>query len=295
MDKVFITGTSGYIGGSILAQLVKRGNYQITAVVRSLDAVPKDVAEKINLVQGDIYDFDFVREVAKGHNIVIHNVKAGGFEKDLKLINILGEEARYATRDRPGVFLYTSGVYTCGSGIACEKEEINEDMPAPSISSWGRKQLEDAVLTFSTINLSAAAVRPGWVFGGALKHRSLFQNYISYSKKHSVIPYIGDLQTLIPTIHVDDLVNLHLTVLDHRYNGVYTGTDKSQTLEHLLQTLSAHTKLPVKESNDDEFKKLDFAYAMDRSLSINAGNLYARKTGWTVQRPLSQSLNELFD
>ena len=295
MDKVFITGTSGFIGGSILAQLVQRDTYQITAVVRSLDSIPKDLAEKINLIEGDIYDFDFVRQVAKGHNIVIHNVKKGSAESDLKLIHVLGEEARYATRDRPGVFLYTSGVYTCGSGLDCEKEEINEDMPAPSASTWGRKALEDAVFTFATINLAVAAIRPGWVFGGALKNRCLFQKYINYCKEYSVIPYHGDLQTLIPTVHVDDLVNLYLIVLDNRYNGIYTATDKSVPLGEFLQNLSNHSKFPIKESSDEEFKKIQFSYVMERHFSINAGSLYARKTGWSVKRPLFSSLSELFD
>jgi nucleoside-diphosphate-sugar epimerase len=295
MDKVFITGTSGYIGGSILAALVNRGTYQITAVVRCLESIPKDVAEKITLVQGDIYDLEFVRQTVKGHNVVIHTVKAGGLENDFKLIQVLGEEARYATRDRQGAFIYASGIYSCGSGIDCEQEEIHEDMPAPSMTSWGRKPLEEAALTFATFNLSVSVVRPGWVFGGHLKERSWVQDYIDYCKKHSVIGYHGDLKTLLPTIHVNDLVDLYMNILDHRYHGVYNGSDKSHSLEQLLQILSDHTKLPIKEIADEEFKKMAFVLAMDRSLSVNAGNLYAQKTGWSVKRPFGQSLSELFE
>lgn len=299
-DRVFLTGGSGYLGGSILAELIANFNHDVTVVVRSLEAIPPSIQLKANVIQGNIYDLDFARKAVRGHNVIIHCVRiSGSTEPDLSLIRVLGEEARFATRDSQGVFIYTSGIYTAGSGIETEKEEINEDMNGPIVASWDRKILEEAVLSYSTLNLSTAIIRPAWVYGGILKQRSHLQRYIDYCLDRSAILYKGDLQTLISVVHADDLVKLYMMVLQNRYKGIYHASEKAQTLNYLLEMLAAESKLPLKEitENDSveaaEFKNVRFAFGMNRIMSSNPGILYARKTGWYPMRVFTHSLGEL--
>ena len=214
LDRVFLTGGSGYIGGSILAELVTHFDYDITVVVRCLDAIPSSIQLRANVIQGNIYDLDFARKAVQGHNIIIHCVRiSGDTEPDLSLIRVLGEEARFASREKSGVFIYTSGIYTAGSGKETENNEVNEDMSGPIIASWNRKILEEAVLSYSTLNLSTAIIRPAWVYGGILKERSHLHKYVDYCLNRSAIIYRGDLQTMISVIHADDLIKLYLVVL----------------------------------------------------------------------------------
>jgi nucleoside-diphosphate-sugar epimerase len=299
-DRVFLTGASGYIGGSILSTLVAQDHYDITVVVRSADSIPMTIQHKTKVIVGSIYDLDFARKAVKGHNVVIHCTRISGtLEPDLSLIRVLGEEARFATRNAQGVFINTSGIYTAGSGVETEKEEINEDMTGPVIESWSRKMLEEAVLSYSTLNLSTAIIRPAWVYGGVLGHRSHLQPYLDYCLSRSAIVYRGDLQTMMSAVHADDMVGLYLIILQNRLKGIFHACEKPITLNYLLEMLSAEYKLPLKEITGEDseeaegFAKLRFAHAMERIMSSNPGTLYARKTGWQPMHVLSQSLGQL--
>ena len=57
--KVFITGASGFIGGNLVRRLVEKG-YRVKALVRPGSKISTALVNEVEIVEGDILDFDAV-------------------------------------------------------------------------------------------------------------------------------------------------------------------------------------------------------------------------------------------
>ncbi|KAK4507938.1 hypothetical protein PRZ48_001673 [Zasmidium cellare] len=112
--KILLTGATGYIGGSILAQLIKSDHpalRTITCIVRGQDRISKLKEVYGDRVKAELYegldDFERTIDVASQHDIVI-NTTLGFHEKSpIALIDGLAKRKQATGKD---VFLiHTSG------------------------------------------------------------------------------------------------------------------------------------------------------------------------------------------
>ena len=79
MSKVLVTGADGFIGSHLAEELIKDG-YDVRAFVYYnsfnswgwLDALPKNILDKIEIFSGDIRDPNGTREAMKGVDVVYH-------------------------------------------------------------------------------------------------------------------------------------------------------------------------------------------------------------------------------
>src|SRR3954468_21594074 len=69
--KVFITGATGYIGGSVAAKLVATG-HQVLGLVRQQDKAAQLKARGIEPVLGALSDLSLVADAARGADAVIN-------------------------------------------------------------------------------------------------------------------------------------------------------------------------------------------------------------------------------
>lgn len=77
--KVLVTGSEGFIGSHLTEKLVENGA-DVTALVQYnsfnnwgwLESFDKEVRNSINIITGDIREYDCMRKVIKGQNIVFH-------------------------------------------------------------------------------------------------------------------------------------------------------------------------------------------------------------------------------
>ena len=68
VETVFVTGATGYIGGRLVPRLVQRG-YSVRCLTRSaakLLARPWAPDERIEIVEGDVFDKDKLAEAMQG-------------------------------------------------------------------------------------------------------------------------------------------------------------------------------------------------------------------------------------
>ncbi len=78
-SKVVVTGAGGFIGSHLVEALVTAGA-SVTAVIRynsgsligNLSYLHREALDAIQLVRGNIEDSDFVYQLVKGHEIVLH-------------------------------------------------------------------------------------------------------------------------------------------------------------------------------------------------------------------------------
>ncbi|KAJ2920430.1 hypothetical protein H1R20_g16664, partial [Candolleomyces eurysporus] len=110
LTKIFITGATGFIGGSVLSRLLEHPevkSFEIVALVRS-----KDKAEKLNTlgvktVLGDYTSYDLLTKSASEADIVI----ALANSDDLPAANAIlaGLKQRFDATGKASILIHTSG------------------------------------------------------------------------------------------------------------------------------------------------------------------------------------------
>lgn len=112
--KILLTGATGYIGGTILAQLVKSnhlGLQSITCVVRGADCITKLKEVYGDRVKGEIYkgldDVDRAIEIASQHDIVINTTL--GFHAESAIALVRGLTQRKKATGKDVYLIQTSG------------------------------------------------------------------------------------------------------------------------------------------------------------------------------------------
>ncbi len=223
--RVLVTGGAGYVGCVLVPRLIKEG-YEVRVLdlclfgAGGLDAVKDN--PKLLIQRGDIRDMCAVQSILEGCDAIIHLAAIANdpsFELDPKLSRSINYDSFRplvrASRDsgvRRFVFASSSSVY----GVSSEPKVTEEHAHFPITDYNKYKSLCEAILWeekrpgFTTI-----AIRPATVCGYSPRLRldltvNLLTNQAVNSDKITVF---GGVQ-MRPNIHIDDLVDLYLLVLD---------------------------------------------------------------------------------
>jgi dihydroflavonol-4-reductase len=166
LNRIFVTGASGFLGQHLLQTLKHRG-FEYTALSRSSD--------EEGFVQGDILEREGLESLMEGHDILIH--AAGLVSHDPKDSDLLWklhvngtknvcEAARKVGISRV-IYLSTSGTVA----VSKENREITEDgdSPLPLIKEWPyyRSKLfaEDVALSFQDGEMDVVSLNPSLLLG----------------------------------------------------------------------------------------------------------------------------------
>lgn len=73
VKKLFITGATGYIGGSVLEALLKEhgSNLEVSALLRSPSQEFASRYSSVNIIKGSFDDFDIIENAASESDIII--------------------------------------------------------------------------------------------------------------------------------------------------------------------------------------------------------------------------------
>ena len=81
MANVVLIGATGFVGSSILNELLSRG-HMVTAVVRHANKLPKN--DNLTAVEEDVANVDAIANIAKGKDVVISAYNPGWGNPDIK-------------------------------------------------------------------------------------------------------------------------------------------------------------------------------------------------------------------
>ena len=87
--KVFITGATGFIGGSLSSTLVSRCA-EVRVLVRNYLDVAPAVQQGLVPIFGDVTSINSLKEGIKGCDIVCHLVAGGGSYQEAREVNVEG-------------------------------------------------------------------------------------------------------------------------------------------------------------------------------------------------------------
>jgi nucleoside-diphosphate-sugar epimerase len=175
MNKVLITGGSGFLGKAIIDELIDPSSPFPVSHIRILDQ--KDYSgnndNRVEFRKGDVRDYAFLLEAAKGMDILIHSAAIVDWgtksEKEIFSVNVEGtRNALKACRDA-GVryMVYTSSLDAIFGGKPLVN--IDESLPYPDkhpTSYCSSKFLAEKLVRESNDNiLKTCSLRPSDIYG----------------------------------------------------------------------------------------------------------------------------------
>jgi nucleoside-diphosphate-sugar epimerase len=251
--KVFITGTSGYIGGSIAKRLIEAG-HEVAGLVRSAERARQVEARGIVPVLGSLADTEVLGGAASEADAVINAANSDDKRAADALLQALA-----GTRK---AFIQTSGTSIVADladgereGKVYEESTPFEAMPLRA----ARVALNAAVLAASERGVRAIVVCPSLIYGmGRGVHRDSVQVpwLINIARKHRIGRHIGPGRNIWSNVHIDDLVTLYLLALEkapagafyYAENGETSMSETSAAIGAMLGHGDRTEAMPVKEA-----------------------------------------------
>lgn len=318
--KIFITGASGYIGGSVLTALLRTPNkYEISALIRKKEQ--GKILEKIGVIPiyGDLNDSKILYEQANNSDIVINVASSDHLPSVKSMVDGLKDK-----KNKESIFIHTSG-----TGVLTYKTVTNtpfDDEDIERIHSISLKAVHknvDSWIFDNTNEITTAIIAPSIVNGiGIGPFKKTSQRVINLTKasiKRKQVGYFSSRKDVTwGDVNVNDLVDLYLLVLnglidknidEGKKGGWYFGVNYNHTWYEIYELLAQilfkrglikNTNITKFEQNyiDDFFGGNDkiFLFAYDSKAIANR----SKRIGWNPNKPniyetLEEEINYLID
>jgi nucleoside-diphosphate-sugar epimerase len=207
--KIFVTGASGFIGGSFAAEAVRRG-HQVRGLVRSPEKARTCAAFGIVPVHGTLADHDLLASEASAADAVVNAASSDDRPAIDTLLRALVGSGK--------ALLHTSGSSIVADDAGGEPSEAIIDegfLPEPTKDKIARVALDKAIL--ETTGIRSIVLCNALIFGDALgpDARSVqLPLLIEYARETGKAAYIGRGLNRWSTVHIADVVDLYLLALE---------------------------------------------------------------------------------
>lgn len=267
IKKVLVTGAGGFIGSHLVEKLVEIG-YNVRAFLRYnsknnwgwLDSSP--VKNHIEIVTGDIRDFDSVKKAMSGCKSVFHLAALIGipysYESPLAYIktNIEGtynilQSARELEFEN---VLITSTSETYGTA---KYIPIDENHPSVGQSPYSASKIsadQIAVSYYRSFNLPVKIIRPFNTYGPRQSARAIIPTIITQILSGIKDIKAGNLHPTRDLTFVKDTVNGFIEIFNsHHTNGevINIGMNEEISIGDLIRKISSLMNTEVNVSIDD--------------------------------------------
>lgn len=225
--KALVTGASGFIGGHLVEELVRRGA-EVTCLVRPTSRTGLLQGRPVSLAIGDLRDKPSLTSAVKDKDVVFHlaAVISAPDGEVYGSANVQGTrnlvEACLAAGPGPRRFLFVSSI--AAAGPSPEGETPDEDGEPRPVSDYGRSKLEAEKLVLAARDrLPVTILRPPNVLGPGQPE---LEEAVKMMRRR-IAPSVGNGRPQTNLIDVADLVRaLILAAEDPRSIGqTYFVTD----------------------------------------------------------------------
>jgi nucleoside-diphosphate-sugar epimerase len=286
--RIFVTGACGYKGTVLVPKLLAAGHEVIAFDIQwfgnFLEPHPK-----LTVVKGDVRnanEIDLAHVDAIIHLSSIANDPCGDLDPKLTWETSCLATMQLADKAvRKGVshFIYASS----GSVYGVKDEpQVTEDLELVPISEYNKtKMCSERILLSFKDRMVVQVVRPATVCGYSPRMRlDVSVNMLTMQAlTERKITVFGGKQTR-PNIHIDDISNLYLFMLDHpEHTGVYNAGFENISIMDIAKMVTAYApaKIAVTASNDP------------RSYRLNSDKLLA--TGFRPKKTIKDAIEEMVD
>jgi nucleoside-diphosphate-sugar epimerase len=292
--NVFVTGATGYIGGSIAERLIASG-HQVVGLIRSKEKALLLKDRGIEPVLGTLDDSETLIHAADAADAVIHAASADHAGAVLTLI---------AALERSGKTL----ICTTGSGIAADAADgeyatsvaFTEDSYFEPVPFRRPRVAMNRLVREAAIDkgIRSVVICPSMIYGkgrGLQADSDQLPKLIALSKQVGAGAYFGKGLNRYSNVHIDDLVDLYLLALEKAPGGSFFFAENGHaSFKEIAEMISRSLGLggkTVSLSVADLVRQYGDAgrYGITSNSLVSAVN--ARRLGWSPKAP---SLAEYF-
>jgi nucleoside-diphosphate-sugar epimerase len=216
--KVFITGASGYIGGSVAAALMAAG-HQVSGLARSDETTAALARLGIRPVRGTLDDTDVLAKAAHDADVTVNAADAGHRAAAAAMLKALADTGK--------IFLHTGGSSIVGTRSCGELVEkvFDEDTPfTPTPQRASRVEIDKMVRNAAGDGVRSVVIAPSLIYGlgHGLNSQSIQVPWlIKVAKKFGVAKHIGPGENRWANVHIDDLMELYLLAIEKAPAGAF--------------------------------------------------------------------------
>jgi len=218
MVKVLITGGAGYIGTSLIPQVLNKG-YQVTVFDNLIHGgnqlLPFFNNKNFEFVKGDIRDKDKLKEVVKGNDIIIHLAAIVGFPacrmnpELAEDVNVQGTINLIDVCDKNQIIFYGS----TGSNYGAVTEICTENTPLNPLSLYGETKTEAEQLLLQRNNTIAYRFATAFGVSPRLRLDLLVNDFANKCIRDGYL-VVYEKNFMRTFIHVDDIARCFIFGMD---------------------------------------------------------------------------------
>lgn len=221
--RIFVTGASGFIGGSFAAEAVRRGHH-VRGLVRSPEKA--QACEKFGIVpvHGTLADHDLLASEASAAEAVVNAASSDdrfAIDAILKALSGTGK-----------TLLHTSGSSIVADDANGEPSDViveEDHLPTATREKAARVALDQAILT--AVDVRSIVLCNTLIFGDALgpDARSVqLPLLIDFARENGNAVYIGRGLNRWSTVHIADVVELYLLALERAPAGTFAFVESGE-------------------------------------------------------------------
>ena len=258
MQKILITGASGFVGGFLVEEALNRG-LEVYAAVRRSSNLQYLQDARIKFIYIDFENKDNLKSIFSQNKFkyIIHNagltktpIKEQYFKVNATYLeNMI--EALIVSNSVPSKFTFISSLAAYGPAEHTENGLVTEDSDPHPVTNYGRSKLQAEKYLKSKKEINYTIIRPTAVYGP--REKDLFTVYDLINKGLEMT--VGLTDQKLTFIYVKDLVSVIIdSTLDSKKNvayfvsdlEVYSSTRYNELIRNALgKTRSFKLRLPI--------------------------------------------------
>lgn len=284
--NVLVTGGCGYVGTRLTAALLDRTPYGVDVIDTLWFGNRLPSHPRLRVMQMDVRHIDTID--LSGYDAIFHLANIAN-DPSVELnpyasweVNVLAGMRLIDRAARQGVrhFIYASSASVYGLK---SEPNVTEDLELVPLSEYNKtKMVAERVVTSYGDQMLTTNIRPATVCGLSPRMRlDVVVNLLTMQAlTKGELTVLGGDQTR-PNIHIDDMVDLYLFVLDQRLTGTYNAGFENISVREIAEAIrqEVDAKITIKPSNDP------------RSYRVNSDRLLA--TGFRPTRSVQQAIREM--
>jgi nucleoside-diphosphate-sugar epimerase len=216
--KVFITGASGYIGGSVATVLMAAG-HRVSGLARSDETTAALANLGIRPVRGTLDNIEVLAKAAHDADVTVNAADASHRAAAAGMLKALAGTGK--------LFLHTDGSSIVGTRSCGElvEKRFDEDTPfTPTPQRASRVEIDKMVRNAAGDGVRSVVIAPSLIYGRGhgLNSQSIQVPWlIKVAKKFGVAKHIGPGENRWANVHIDDLMGLYLLAIEKAPAGAF--------------------------------------------------------------------------
>jgi nucleoside-diphosphate-sugar epimerase len=225
--RVFVTGASGYIGGSVAARLRQRGD-EVRGLARSAATAARLRAIGVEPVIGSLDDARVLADAARQADAVVNAADSDHRGAVEALIEALAGSGK--------TLIHTSGTSVVGDKAGGEPSDrvFTEDTPfTPAPEKAPRVAIDRMIRDAAQRNIRSIVLCNTLIYGRGLGlHPDSVQipTLVEQARRSGIARYIGRGLNIWSNVHVEDMADLYLLALDRAPAGSFYYVETGEAL-----------------------------------------------------------------